>query len=118
VVARATLERLHELGVTLSLDDFGTGYYAIKIDKSFVQHIDKSEEDKEIIRSIIHVAKKLDLEVVMEGIESDLQEDFLIREGCDIGQGFLYGKPMPGSEFVQGLYSQNFLGTPRFAYHT
>ncbi|POF58969.1 sensor domain-containing phosphodiesterase, partial [Vibrio vulnificus] len=68
--------------------------------------------------SIIHVAKKLDLEVVMEGIESDLQEDFLIREGCDIGQGFLYGKPMPGSEFVQGLYSQNFLGTPRFAYHT
>ncbi|HAS8385259.1 TPA: EAL domain-containing protein [Vibrio vulnificus] len=128
-VARATLERLHELGVTLSLDDFGTGYAsfsylkkypfdAIKIDKSFVQHIDKSEEDKEIIRSIIHVAKKLDLEVVMEGIESDLQEDFLIREGCDIGQGFLYGKPMPGSEFVQGLYSQNFLGTPRFAYHT
>ncbi|HAS6347038.1 TPA: EAL domain-containing protein [Vibrio vulnificus] len=128
VIARTTLERLHDLGVTLSLDDFGTGYSsfsylkkypfdAIKIDKSFVQHIDNSEEDKEIIRSIIHVAKKLDLEVVMEGIESDLQEAFLIREGCDIGQGFLYGKPMPCSEFLQGLYNQNFLGSSRIAYH-
>lgn len=128
VIARATLERLHDLGVTLSLDDFGTGYSsfsylkkypfdAIKIDKSFVQNIDKSEEDKEIIRSIIHVAKKLDLEVVMEGIESDLQEAFLIREGCDIGQGFLYGKPMPSNEFTQGLYNQNILASGRLAYH-
>ncbi|ENC6732015.1 EAL domain-containing protein [Vibrio navarrensis] len=129
LVAKATLSRLHELGVTLSLDDFGTGYSsfsylkkfpfdAIKIDKSFVQQIEHSEQDEEIIRSIIHVAKKLDLEVVMEGIETDTQEAFLIREGCDIGQGFLYGKPMPSNEFEQGLFNQNFLGTASFAYHT
>lgn len=54
----------------------------------------------------------------MEGIETDTQEAFLIREGCDIGQGFLYGKPMPSNEFEQGLFNQNFLGTAPFAYHT
>ena len=121
VVARNTLNKLHELGVTLSLDDFGTGYAsfsylkkypfdAIKIDKSFVQQMEKSDDDKAIICSIIHIAKKLELQVVIEGIESTQQEQFLIGEGCDIGQGFLYGKPMPCNEFEQSLFNQNLLG--------
>ncbi|EDP60891.1 EAL domain-containing protein [Vibrio sp. AND4] len=121
VVARNTLNKIHNLGVTLSLDDFGTGYAsfsylkkypfdAIKIDKSFVQHMDKSEDDKAIICSIMHIAKKLDLQIVVEGIESVQQEQFLIGEGCDIGQGFLYGKPMPCNEFEQSLFNQNLLG--------
>ncbi|HDM8053545.1 EAL domain-containing protein [Vibrio harveyi] len=121
VVARNTLNKLHKLGVTLSLDDFGTGYAsfsylkkypfdAIKIDKSFVQQMEKSDDDRAIICSIIHIAKKLDLQVVIEGIESSQQEQFLIGEGCDIGQGFLYGKPMPCNEFEQSLYNQNLLG--------
>lgn len=120
VVACNTLNKLHKLGVTLSLDDFGTGYASfsylkkfpfdsIKIDKSFVQQMDKSLDDRAIVRSIIHVAKKLDLLVVIEGIESVQQEQFLIREGCDIGQGFLYGKPMPGIDFEQSLLSQQLL---------
>ncbi|GLR06036.1 sensor domain-containing phosphodiesterase [Vibrio hyugaensis] len=121
VVARNTLNKLHNLGVTLSLDDFGTGYAsfsylkkypfdAIKIDKSFVQQMDKSDDDRAIICSIIHIAKKLELQVVIEGIESAQQEQFLIGEGCDIGQGFLYGKPMPCNEFEQSLFNQNLLG--------
>jgi EAL domain-containing protein (putative c-di-GMP-specific phosphodiesterase class I) len=106
------------LGVTLSLDDFGTGFASfsylkkypfdtIKIDKSFVQQMEKSDNDRAIIRSIIHIAKKLDLQVVVEGVESTNQEKFLIEEGCDIVQGFLYGKPMPCNEFEQGLLSQH-----------
>ncbi|MDF2154794.1 EAL domain-containing protein [Vibrio sp. CAU 1672] len=120
VIACNTLNKLHNLGVTLSLDDFGTGYASfsylkkfpfdsIKIDKSFVQQMEKSVDDRAIVRSIIHVAKKLDLLVVIEGIESVQQEQFLIREGCDIGQGFLYGKPMPGIEFEQSLLNQHLL---------
>ncbi|NMS31041.1 EAL domain-containing protein, partial [Vibrio parahaemolyticus] len=96
IVARTTLNKLHKLGVTLSLDDFGTGYAsfsylkkypfdAIRIDKSFVQQMEKSDDDREIICSIIHIAKKLELQVVIEGIESHQQEQFLIGEGCDIG---------------------------------
>ncbi|NVC49711.1 bifunctional diguanylate cyclase/phosphodiesterase [Vibrio diabolicus] len=121
IVARTTLNKLHELGVTLSLDDFGTGYAsfsylkkypfdAIKIDKSFVQQMEKSDDDRAIICSIIHIAKKLDLQVVIEGIESPQQEQFLIGEGCDIGQGFLYGKPMPCNEFEQSLFNQRLSG--------
>ncbi|MEL7327375.1 MAG: EAL domain-containing protein, partial [Pseudomonadota bacterium] len=71
---------------------------------------DKRTDDKAIICSIIHIAKKLELQVVIEGIESTQQEQFLIGEGCDIGQGFLYGKPMPCNEFEQSLFNQNLLG--------
>ncbi|WP_319534149.1 EAL domain-containing protein [uncultured Vibrio sp.] len=117
-IAVTTLNKLHQLGVTLSLDDFGTGFASfsylkkypfdtIKIDKSFVQQMEKSDNDRAIIRSIIHIAKKLDLQVVVEGVESTNQEKFLIEEGCDIVQGFLYGKPMPCNEFEQGLLSQH-----------
>ncbi len=116
-LAVTTLNKLHQLGVTLSLDDFGTGFSsfsylkkypfdAIKVDKSFVQQMDKSENDRAIIRSIIHIVKKLELHVVVEGVESTSQEQFLIDEGCDVVQGFLYGKPMPCNEFEQGLLSQ------------
>lgn len=117
-VARATLDSLSQIGVTLSLDDFGTGYAsfdylkkfpfdAIKVDKSFVQQLSHSDEDKEIVRSIISIAKKLNLKVTVEGIESAEHESFILSEGCDIGQGYLYGKPMPFDEFESHLLSQN-----------
>ncbi|MGY5613197.1 sensor domain-containing phosphodiesterase [Vibrio brasiliensis] len=117
VVARNTLQSLNKLGVTLSLDDFGTGYAsfnylkkfpfdAIKIDKSFVHQLDESEQDKEIMRSIISIAQKLSLQVTVEGIENEQHEAFIITEGCDIGQGYLYGKPMPYDEFENNLYNQ------------
>lgn len=125
VVARNTLQALSKLGVTLSLDDFGTGYAsfnylkkfpfdAIKVDKSFVHQLSHSEEDKEIVRSIISIAKKLNLKVTVEGIENLDHESFIIAEGCDIGQGFLYGKPMPYDEFETHLLNQNV--SPRFSF--
>lgn len=121
LVALTTLNKLHQLGVTLSLDDFGTGFAsfsylkkypfdAIKIDKSFVQQLENSDNDRAIISSIIQIAKKLDLQVVAEGVESASQERFLVQEGCDLLQGFLYGKPLPANEFEQGLLNQRPLG--------
>ncbi|NAZ45018.1 EAL domain-containing protein [Vibrio toranzoniae] len=126
VVAKNTLELLHDIGVTLSLDDFGTGYASfsylkkfpfdsIKIDKSFIEQMLHSNEDSEIVRSIVQIAKKLDLKVIIEGIESEVQEQFIIDEGCDVGQGYLYGKPMPSKEFEHSLINQNYLGTTRYA---
>ncbi len=116
-MARNTLLQLHDLGVTLALDDFGTGYAsfsylkkypfdAIKIDKSFIQHMDDMRANREIVRSMIHVAKKLNLKVIVEGIESRQQEKSLLEVGFDIGQGFLYGKPMPCNEFKLCLQNQ------------
>ncbi|WP_039949260.1 sensor domain-containing phosphodiesterase [Vibrio ichthyoenteri] len=119
VMAKNSLLALHQLGVTLSLDDFGTGYSsfnylkkfpfdAIKVDKSFIQQFDNCEEDKEIVRSIIAVAKKLNLSVTVEGIENQRHEEFIIEEGCEFGQGFYYGKPMPCDEFETNLLGQNY----------
>lgn len=118
VVARNTLTALSELGVTLSLDDFGTGYAsfnylkkfpfdAIKIDKSFIHQLDESKEDREIVRSIINIAKKLNLAVTIEGIENIDHEAFIIEEECEVGQGYLYGKPMPCDLFESSFLQQN-----------
>lgn len=126
VVARNTLVGLSKLGITLSLDDFGTGYAsfnylkkfpfdAIKIDKSFIHQLSHSNEDKEIVRSIISIAKRLSLEVTVEGVENEEQESFILAEECDIGQGYLYGKPMPYDEFEGHLLSQNNI-SPRYSY--
>jgi EAL domain-containing protein (putative c-di-GMP-specific phosphodiesterase class I) len=116
-VAREILQVLHKQGITLSLDDFGTGYASfnylkkypfdcIKIDKSFIHSLEHNEDDKEIIRSIVQVAKKLKLEVIIEGIETEAQEAFAIVEACDYGQGFLYGHPMPADDFEMHLRHQ------------
>lgn len=65
-----------------------------------MEQIEHSESDQEIVRSMLHVAKKLNLNVVVEGIESTQQEQFILEQGCDVGQGFLYGKPMPSEVFT------------------
>ncbi|RJX75532.1 sensor domain-containing phosphodiesterase [Vibrio sinensis] len=120
IVAKNTLSSLNALGVTLSLDDFGTGYASfnylkkfpfdgIKIDKSFIHQLEHSTEDEEIVRSIISVAKKLNLSVTVEGVETLHHATFIINEGCEVGQGFFYGKPMPCDEFELSLFNQNYL---------
>ncbi len=116
-LASSTLNTLHKMGVSLSLDDFGTGYASfnylkkypfdsIKIDKSFLSQWKNADEGITIIRSIIHIAKKLHLSVVMEGIENEEQQKLILDEGADFGQGYFYGKPMPKLEFEQHLIDQ------------
>jgi EAL domain-containing protein (putative c-di-GMP-specific phosphodiesterase class I) len=104
-----TKEILHELkslGIRISLDDFGTGYSSlsylrslpldvVKIDKSFVDPIGTIPDDKNIVKSIIDMALKLNLQVVAEGIEKLDQFDYLVRNGCDFIQGNYLGRPAP-----------------------
>jgi EAL domain-containing protein (putative c-di-GMP-specific phosphodiesterase class I) len=100
-----TLRRLRELGVRLVLDDFGTGYSSlsylkhlpldtIKIDRTFVAGIDQVA-DRSIVDAVIALAHGLGIGVVAEGIETNRQADQLRELGCDLGQGYLFARPMP-----------------------
>jgi EAL domain-containing protein (putative c-di-GMP-specific phosphodiesterase class I) len=103
------LERLAALGIGITIDDFGTGWasltylkqfpvHALKIDQSFVAGIDHDPQDAAIARSIISLGEELDMIVVAEGIETLAQQSALQTLGCSVGQGFLYGRPLPAAE--------------------
>ncbi|WP_341889227.1 EAL domain-containing protein [Variovorax sp. YR752] len=103
-------DALHALGVRIALDDFGTGYSALnylarfpvdclKIDKSFVQGIDRSTREAELVKAFIAMASALNLGLVAEGVETDAQAAFLRGQGCPQAQGWLYGRPMPVAQF-------------------
>ena len=108
---RAVLEQLKALGISIAIDDFGTGYCSLgylkdlpidvlKVDKSFVQRVETSRHDAEIVAAVIAMAHKLRMKVVAEGIESEGQLEFLRENHCDLGQGFLLGKPLTAEAFV------------------
>ena len=105
----ADLAELKEIGVKLAIDDFGTGYSSlsylrelpidvVKMDKSFVDGIAESEQRLALAEGIIQIARTLRLEVVAEGIESEVQRDLLTAAGCHYGQGYLLAMPMPPNE--------------------
>jgi len=109
--ALQTLQKLHELGVQLSIDDFGTGYSSLaylkrlpvdelKIDRSFVTNMERDLDDARIVQSTIGLAHNLGLTVVAEGVETDKAWGLLARLGCDEGQGYGIGRPMPSDEFL------------------
>jgi EAL domain-containing protein (putative c-di-GMP-specific phosphodiesterase class I) len=115
--ASGPLLKLHESGVRLAFDDFGTGYASlnyltrfpvsrIKIDRSFVADITEDAEDAAIVRSLIAMARNLDLEVIAEGVETRAQAAFLHEQCCQEAQGFLYSKPLPPTEFEAYLRSK------------
>ena len=101
---------MHENGIMTSVDDFGTGYSSlsvlrdfkvneIKIDRSFINRDILNNSDEIIIGSIIDMAKRLNIDVICEGVENTEQAEFLLRLGCKNAQGFLYSKPLPKLEF-------------------
>ncbi|MGW0478717.1 putative bifunctional diguanylate cyclase/phosphodiesterase [Nonomuraea sp. NPDC003214] len=109
-----TIKALATLGVPLALDDFGTGYSSlirlqrlavseVKIDASFVRRIAESEDDDRIVRSIVDLVRSLGLRSVAEGVESDEVALRLAEMGCDVGQGWLFGQPMPAADATAWL---------------
>lgn len=105
-----TLQKLENLEYKISLDDFGTGYsslsylkqlplHKLKIDRSFVQDLPHDKDDQAISKAIIALGKTLELEVMAEGVETEAQKLFLMQNGCDSMQGFLYAKPMSAEAF-------------------
>jgi len=117
-----TLRKVQATGVRLAFDDFGTGYaslnhltrfpiWRIKIDRSFVNRITNSVEDAAIVRSLIAMAHNLGLRVVAEGVETEAQAAFLLKESCEEAQGYLYAKPLPAAEFETYLKGRR-LGLP------
>lgn len=105
--ARKAMDALHELGVRVSVDDFGTGYSSlsylqtlpvdeVKIDKSFILPLLRSEQNQAIVRTVINLVHTLDMKVVAEGVETSVVRDLLAEEGCDVIQGFLVGRGLAG----------------------
>ncbi|QOP41215.1 EAL domain-containing protein [Sulfurimonas marina] len=106
-----TLQSFRDYGFKISIDDFGTGYSSmsylkqlpidtIKIDKSFVDDIGENSSDNAIIEAIVALSKKLNYSIVAEGIETGSQEQFLESIKCDIGQGYLFSRPILVEELI------------------
>ncbi len=120
--AIATLERLREMGLSLAIDDFGTGHsslshlkripsHVLKIDRSFVRDMPSDPNDEVIARAIIAMGHALSLKVVAEGIENTAQAEALEDAGCDGGQGYLFGRPLPVREAYALLSSELLAST-------
>lgn len=106
------LHNFRNHGFLISIDDFGTGYSSmsylkklpidiIKIDKSFIDDITDDHADFEVTQAIIALSKKLNYKIIAEGIELQVQEDILNNEGCDLGQGYLFSRPISYEEIIK-----------------
>jgi diguanylate cyclase (GGDEF)-like protein len=108
------LNAFQNAGIKISLDDFGTGYSSLsylrkfnldylKIDQSFVHNLEQDAANCALCEAIIVMSHKLGLKVIAEGIETPGQRDMLASAGCDFGQGYLFGQPLPADDFEQLL---------------
>ncbi|MDP9014911.1 MAG: EAL domain-containing protein [Pseudomonadota bacterium] len=123
-----TFEGLASIGVFLSIDDFGTGYSSLsylrqlpagqlKIDRSFVNDLDSSNDARAVVDAVIRLAHALGLKVVAEGVETAAQRDILRELGCDELQGFFFAKPMPANALLAWKAAHELSGavSPRSA---
>ncbi|AFJ54974.1 putative bifunctional diguanylate cyclase/phosphodiesterase [Pseudomonas paracarnis] len=117
------LQQLSDMGVDLSIDDFGTGYSSLmylkrlpanelKIDRGFVRDLEHDSDDAAIVSAIVALGQALDLRIVAEGVETDAQQNFLTRLGCDSLQGYLLGHPLPADSFMTNIRSAEQAAVP------
>ncbi|GEM_PF-5919573 len=117
-VTMAKLDELKRLGISMAMDDFGTGYSSLaylkdlpidklKIDKRFIDDIEKDERGRAIVRGILAMAQQLDLKVTAEGVETAAQLEFLREKDCTYIQGYYISRPIPEHEFTELLYESN-----------
>ena len=108
------LRDISRLGIEIAIDDFGTGYSSLsylkrlpidklKIDQSFVRELPDSQEDMAIVKAVIAFSKSLNLRIIAEGVETKEQKTALVENGCQIIQGYIYGKPVPADEMEKLL---------------
>jgi len=111
------LRSFEALGINLAIDDFGTGYSSLshlkrfpirtlKIDRSFIDGLPKEDDDAAITLAIIAMAKRLKMKVVAEGVETDAQRQFLARQRCDEGQGYVFSRAVPLSQIEEILKAE------------
>jgi EAL domain-containing protein (putative c-di-GMP-specific phosphodiesterase class I) len=109
-----TLIAIRELGVAISIDDFGTGYSSLaylkrlpidtlKIDRSFINDLGQDKDDDAIVTATIAMAHSMNMQVVAEGVTSDLQVQFLLGKSCDEMQGFLFSQPYPADMITKSM---------------
>lgn len=114
------LQKFHLKGFMLAIDDFGTGYSSmsllkdysfdvLKIDKSLTDDADSDERAKILITKVVELAKELKFVVVVEGVETSRQADYLKKIGCDFAQGFYYSRPVPLSEFEKLMFASGIV---------
>ena len=124
--ALAIFDRIQDLGVGIAFDDFGTGFASLtylkkfpldrlKIDKSFVQNLRADSDDMAIVGATIGLGKLLGLSVIAEGIQDRATADLLGSKGCEEGQGYYFGRPMPAAEFEQRFLLNNARSISRLA---
>jgi len=108
------LNALRTMGIRIAIDDFGTGYSSlsylrrvpidvVKVDRSFVETIGSSEQQRELVKGIVWIASTLGLQVIAEGIETREVWDRLAELGCDTAQGYLLSAPLPPAELATWL---------------
>lgn len=113
------LSQLKDMGISISMDDFGSGYSSLnllkempidnlKLDKVFLDETNSSKEGRIIIKSVIGMAKELDIKVICEGVETKEQVNFLKNISCEVAQGYYYDKPIPAGDFDEKFKSGQY----------
>ena len=114
------LNEIRKQGISFALDDFGTGYSSLsylrhlpiqklKIDRAFVKNLETNNDDAALVNAIIAMARSLNLNVLAEGVESDGQKTILQRHGCQLYQGYLFGKPVNAADFAQHYLNRQII---------